>query len=59
MAGDVVKQVKIETGIQDGAFIEVKTGLKDGDVVVAKAGAFVRDGDRINPVRDETSAETN
>lgn len=59
VAGDVVKQVKIETGIQDGAFIEVKTGLKDGDVVVAKAGAFVRDGDRINPVRDETSAETN
>lgn len=59
VAGDVVKQVKIETGIQDGAFIEVKTGLKEGDVVVAKAGAFVRDGDRINPVRDETSAETN
>ena len=59
VAGDVVKQVKIETGIQDGAFIEVKSGLKDGDVVVAKAGAFVRDGDRINPVRDETSAETN
>ncbi len=59
VAGDVVKQVKIKTGIQDGAFIEVKSGLKDGDVVVAKAGAFVRDGDRINPVRDETSAETN
>ena len=33
VAGDVVKQVKIETGIQDGAFIEVKSGLKDGDVV--------------------------
>jgi HlyD family secretion protein len=56
---NVVKQVKIETGIQDGAFIEIKDGLKQGDVVVAKAGAFVRDGDRINPVRDETSAESN
>ncbi|NML72800.1 efflux RND transporter periplasmic adaptor subunit [Rhizobium sp. S-51] len=54
--GNVVKQVAIETGIQDGAFIEVKSGLKSGDVVVAKAGAFVRDGDRINPVRDETAA---
>ncbi|MHA7968303.1 efflux RND transporter periplasmic adaptor subunit [Rhizobium sp. CAU 1783] len=53
--GNVVKQVAIETGIQDGAFIEVKSGLKSGDVVVAKAGAFVRDGDRINPVRDETA----
>lgn len=56
---NVVKQVKISTGIQDGAFIEIKDGLKQGDVVVAKAGAFVRDGDRINPVRDETSAESN
>lgn len=56
---NVVKQVKIETGIQDGAFIEIKDGLSQGDVVVAKAGAFVRDGDRINPVLDETSAESN
>lgn len=56
---NVVKQVKIETGIQDGAFIEIKDGLKQGDVVVAKAGAFVRDGDRINPVRDATAAESN
>lgn len=52
---NVIKQIKIETGIQDGAFIEVKSGLQQGDVVVAKAGAFVRDGDRINPVRDETA----
>lgn len=56
---NVVKQVKVETGIQDGAFIEIKDGLSQGDVVVAKAGAFVRDGDRINPVLDETSAESN
>ncbi|GEO85585.1 MULTISPECIES: efflux RND transporter periplasmic adaptor subunit [Alphaproteobacteria] len=55
VSDNTVKQVKIETGIQDGAFIEVKTGLKPGDVVVAKAGAFVRDGDHINPVRDETA----
>ena len=59
VADNVVKQVKISTGIQDGAFIEIKDGLKQGDVVVAKAGAFVRDGDRINPVRDVTSAESN
>ncbi len=48
--GDVVRQVAIETGIQDGAFIEVKNGLAVGDMVIEKAGAFVRDGDRINPV---------
>ncbi len=51
-----VKQVDITTGIQDGAYIQVVSGLKEGDVVVAKAGAFVRDGDRINPISDETAA---
>jgi len=48
---DVVKLVKVRSGIQDGAFIQIVEGLKEGDEVVAKAGAYVRDGDRINPVR--------
>ncbi|PZU84527.1 MAG: efflux transporter periplasmic adaptor subunit [Shinella sp.] len=52
----VIKQIDIATGIQDGAYIQVVSGLKAGDVVVAKAGAFVRDGDRINPINDETAA---
>ncbi len=52
---DVVKQVKINIGIQDGAYIQVVDGLNAGDEVVAKAGAFVRDGDRINPVRQADS----
>jgi len=47
---NVVKQVEIEVGIQDDGFVEIASGLKAGDVVVEKAGAFVRDGDRINPV---------
>lgn len=55
VSDNVVKQVTIETGIQDGAYIQVTSGLKAGDVVVAKAGAFVRDGDRINPVRDDAA----
>lgn len=46
----VVKQVKIETGIQDGGFVEITSGLAAGEMVVEKAGAFVRDGDKINPV---------
>ncbi len=45
----VVKFAEVETGIQDGAYIEIVKGLKDGDEVVAKAGAYVRDGDRITP----------
>ncbi|QCI97223.1 efflux RND transporter periplasmic adaptor subunit [Agrobacterium larrymoorei] len=46
----VVKQVKIETGTQDGGFVEITSGLAAGEMVVEKAGAFVRDGDKINPV---------
>lgn len=51
----VVEQVEIKTGIQDGAFIQVTSGLQADDLVVAKAGAFVRDGDRITPVATETN----
>ncbi len=56
---NVVKQVKIETGIQDGGFIQVVSGLEAGDLVVAKAGAFVRDGDKIAPVPAEPAAVGN
>jgi HlyD family secretion protein len=48
--GGVAKRVVVETGIRDGGWIEIVAGLAAGDVVVARAGAFVRDGDRINPV---------
>jgi len=47
---NIVRQVKIETGIQDNGFVEVLSGLSAGDKVVEKAGAFVRDGDHISPV---------
>ncbi len=53
---DVVKVVAVKTGIQDGSNIEIVEGLKAGDEVVAKAGAYVRDGDHIAPVREEPTA---
>lgn len=53
----VVKLIPVETGIQDGRVVEITEGLAAGDEVVAKAGAYVRDGDRITPVRD--AAATN
>lgn len=46
----VVDAAAIVTGIRDGGLVEVVDGLAAGDVVVTKAGAFVRPGDRINPV---------
>jgi HlyD family secretion protein len=45
-----VEQVTVKTGIRDGGMVEIVDGLRAGDLVVAKAGAFVRAGDRINPV---------
>jgi HlyD family secretion protein len=49
-AGGIVEEVPVRTGIRDGAFVEIIEGLAEGDTVVARAGAFVRPGDRINPV---------
>jgi HlyD family secretion protein len=51
VAGEV-SRVNVETGIRDGGYIEIIKGLAGGDQLVTKAGAFVRDGDRINPVPD-------
>ena len=53
----LVERVVITTGIRDNGLIEVTSGLTEGDLVVLKAGAFVRVGDRINPV--PLAAETN
>lgn len=49
------EKVVVRTGIRDGGWIEVTEGLAAGDTVVLKAGAFVRDGDRINPVPAATN----
>ena len=46
----VVEQVSVTTGIRQDQWVEITDGLSVGDVVVTKAGAFVRDGDQINPV---------
>ncbi|WP_435167636.1 efflux RND transporter periplasmic adaptor subunit [Falsirhodobacter sp. 1013] len=47
----VVHRVPVTTGIRDGARVEVQ-GLAEGDRIVSKAGAFVREGDRINAVEE-------
>lgn len=45
-----VSRVPVKLGIRDSGWVEIVEGLAPGDQVVVKAGAFVRDGDRINPV---------
>ena len=46
----LVALTPVETGIRAGGFVEILSGLTPDDLVVAKAGAFVRDGDHINPI---------
>jgi HlyD family secretion protein len=53
---DRVKMTKVETGVQDGDFIEISKGLAVKDIVVEKAGAYVRNGDRITPVPEKTAS---
>jgi HlyD family secretion protein len=50
----LVARVPVTLGIRDGGFVEVLSGVAAGDLVVTKAAAFVRDGDKINPVPDTT-----
>ncbi|WP_180898392.1 efflux RND transporter periplasmic adaptor subunit [Martelella soudanensis] len=52
----IVEVVEVETGIQDGETVQIVSGLSEGDQVVAKAGAYVRAGDRINPVPASAAA---
>lgn len=45
-----VERVEITTGIRDGGLVAVTAGLQESDRIVARAGAFVRPGDHINPI---------
>lgn len=40
----------VELGIVDHATVEVRSGLTDADDVVARAAAFLRDGDAVRPM---------
>lgn len=54
-----VSRREVTTGIRDGGWVEIADGLAEGEVVVTKAGAFVRDGDHINPVASPLPPATN
>ncbi len=51
----IAKRTNVTTGIREGGMVEIINGLSSGDLIVAKAGAFVRDGDRITPVEETDS----
>ncbi len=59
----VVRDNRVETrsvnvGLIDDGKAEISEGLSEGDVVVARAGAFLQDGDRVRPMPMSTTSAT-
>ena len=52
----LVERVPVTTSVRDGDMVGVTAGLAPGDLVVSQAAAFVREGDTINPIRDQADA---
>lgn len=45
-----IESRRVTVGLIAAGDVEVREGLSEGDTVVVRAGAFVRDGDRVRPV---------
>lgn len=52
---ETIRTAQVELGTRSGAWIEIVSGVARGWDVVARAGTFVADGDRVKPVREETT----
>jgi RND family efflux transporter MFP subunit len=48
--GDTVKKVVVETGIDNGEYIELTSGVKAGDKVVVSGQDYLSDGEKVNIV---------
>ncbi len=51
--GDRVVTRRVTIGLFSEGEAEIREGLTEGEMVVARAGAFVREGDRVRPVVSE------
>jgi multidrug efflux pump subunit AcrA (membrane-fusion protein) len=47
---DRVETRRVRVGLLSGGNAEIREGLNEGDLVVARAGAFLREGDRVRPI---------
>ena len=56
VSGDRVEARSVKTGLSDDDDIEIRSGLADGERIVARAGSFLRDGDRVRPVLEAAPA---
>ncbi|MEQ1651231.1 MAG: efflux RND transporter periplasmic adaptor subunit [Hyphomicrobium sp.] len=50
---DIVQRRAVKTGLASGDLVEILDGVSLDDVVVARAGTFLRDGDKIRPVEPD------
>jgi HlyD family secretion protein len=50
-----VRTRPVTLGARDGQRVEIASGLSEGEEVVSRAGTFVADGDKVTPVRAETT----
>lgn len=57
--GDRVEARPVEVGLLAGDDAEILSGLSESDTVVTRAGAFVREGDRVNPIPVDRKAGGN
>jgi hypothetical protein len=48
--GQRVETRAVTTGLTSDGKVQITKGLAEGDTVVMRAGAFLRDGDRVRPV---------
>ncbi|MGZ5895364.1 MAG: efflux RND transporter periplasmic adaptor subunit, partial [Xanthobacteraceae bacterium] len=45
-----VETRKVTIGLYSSSDAEIRQGVAEGDVIVSRAGAFLREGDRVRPV---------
>jgi multidrug efflux pump subunit AcrA (membrane-fusion protein) len=53
-----VETRKVKTGLYSSGDVEIREGIAEGDTVIVRAGAFLRESDRVRPVLlEQTSAK--
>jgi HlyD family secretion protein len=50
-----VESRRVTLGLFSSSQVEIREGLAEGDMVVQKAGAFLREGDRVRPIAAEAA----
>jgi RND family efflux transporter MFP subunit len=51
--GDIIERRAVKTGLASGELVEMLEGVSADDIVVARAGTFLREGDKIRAVEPD------